>query len=209
MQIILDISANTHRNDEAYYKRMIDELAKVDTRKHEVILKWQLWSGKMGKNIGAHIGLFYYMARWAWKKHQYKTTASVFDKESLSSLLLINPEVEGYELPFIKIANNRELDYLIGEIPRKYQVYKSVSTMKEYYDDREDGVYPLFCVSEYPANIKDYPKTVRRISDHTIGLRLWHRNYPSILEKHYKLSDSTGLDAGDFAITPSKLKEIL
>jgi hypothetical protein len=130
----------------------------------------------------------------------------VFDLPSLDWLLSWPLP---YELPFIKIANNRELDWLIGEIPRKYKVYKSVSTMKEYYDDREGGVYPLFCVSEYPANIKGYPKTVRRISDHTIGLRLWHRNYPSILEKHYKLSDSTGLDAGDFAITPSKLKEIL
>jgi sialic acid synthase SpsE len=207
MQIILDISANTHKNDEAYYKRMIDELAEVDTRKHEVILKWQLFEHR-GDNIRADRHLFRTMAEWAFKEYGYKTTASVFDLDSLIFLKMIASWFY-YYLSFIKIANDRSLDHLIGEIPRKYKVYKSVSTMKEYYDDREDGVDSLFCVSKYPANIKDYPRTVMRISDHTVGLELWHRNHPHIFEKHYKLPDSTGLDAGDFAITPQELRSIL
>ena len=208
-QIILDISANTHKNDGYYYKRMINELSAVDTRKHEVVLKWQLWTGKRGKNIEADIGLFYLMARWAWNKHQYKTTASVFDEESLSNLLLINPELEGYSLPFIKIANDRSLDWLIGEIPRKYVVYKSVNAQDyEAYDLNDDSVH-LGCVSKYPSLVSDYPKKIKHLSDHTTGLELWHRNRPIIWEKHYKLPDSTGLDAGDFAITPEELKEIL
>jgi len=205
MQIILDISANTHKNERAYYRKMIDELVKVDTKKHEVILKWQLFN-KQGKNYRPEPFMFIEMAQWSYLTYGYKTTTSVFDLPSLDWLLSWPLP---YELPFIKIANNRELDWLIGEIPRKYKVYKSVGTMREYYDDREGGVYPLFCVSEYPANIKDYPKTIQRISDHTVGLELYHRNHPYILEKHYKLLDSTGLDAGDFAITPSELKEIL
>lgn len=206
MQIILDISANTHKNDEAYYKRMIDELAKVDTRKHEVILKWQLFTRERGDNTLPDPYMFFRMSEWAFHTHGYKTTTSVFDLPSLDYLLSLKFP---YKLPFIKIANDRSLDYLIGEIPRKYEVYKSVSTMKEYYDDREDGVDSLFCVSKYPANIKDYPRTVMRISDHTVGLELWHRNHPHIFEKHYKLPDSTGLDAGDFAITPQELRSIL
>jgi sialic acid synthase SpsE len=204
MQIILDISANTHKNDEAYYKRMIDELAEVDTRKHEVILKWQLFEHR-GDNIRADRHLFRTMAEWAFKEYGYKTTASVFDLDSLIFLKMIASWFY-YYLPFIKIANDRSLDWLIGEIPRKYQVYKSVRTAKEFFNN---DTVTLWCVSEYPANINDYPPIVRHISDHTVGLKLYHRNNPIIWEKHYKLEDSTGLDAGDFAITPQELKEIL
>jgi len=64
-------------------------------------------------------------------------------------------------------------------------------------------------VSKYPSSIDDYSDNAPFISDHTIGLELWHRNKPLIWEKHYKLPDSTGLDAGPFAITPDELKEVL
>lgn len=206
-QIILDCAANTHKNDEAYYKRMVDELSAVDTRKHEVILKWQLFN-KSETNIVADTLLFCKMIRWAWIKYGYKTTASVFDRQSLKELMFSEQmAVDNYKLPFIKIANNRDLDWLIGEIPRKYRVYKSVGTREDY-----KGIYweetTLFCVSEYPAPIEKYPK-VYAISDHTVGLELYHRNQPVVWEKHLRLEDSTGLDAGDFAITPEELKEIL
>ena len=201
-QIILDISANTFKNDEAYYKRMVDELSAVDTRKHEVILKWQLFE-ESEHNIRARRAIFEPLAAWAYKVHRYRTTASVFDIQSLRFLIECGLP---YELPFIKIANNRKYDWLIGEIPRKYAVYKSVSNASDYFRDMET---PLWCVSKYPADIVDYPDSVKYISDHTVGLELFHRNEPVIWEKHYKLSDSTGLDAGDFAITPEGLKEIL
>ena len=201
-KIILDICANTFKNDEAYYKRMVDELSNVDTRKHEVILKWQLFE-ESDHNIRARLAIFEPLSAWTHKVHGYKTTASVFDIQSLHFLL----ECElPYELPFIKIANNRKYDWLIGEIPRKYPIYKSVDNPSDYFKDMET---PLWCVSRYPADIFDYPDSVKYISDHTIGLELYHRNQPVVWEKHYKLSDSTGLDAGNFAITPEELKEIL
>jgi sialic acid synthase SpsE len=208
-QIILDISANTFKNDEAYYKRMVNELSAVDTRKHEVILKWQLFE-ESETNIAADTLLFYKMIRWAWVMYGYKTTASVFDKQSLNELMFSEcVAVDNYKLPFIKIANNRKYDWLIGEIPRKYKVYKSVDNYWDWQKDDWDGntIY-LWCVSEYPAPMEDYPE-VEYLSDHTVGLELFHRNEPVIWEKHYKLPDSTGLDAGDFAITPEGLKEIL
>lgn len=208
VQIILDISANTHKNDHDYYKKMIDELAKVDSHKHEVILKWQLFE-KEGDNIIPNKTMFVKKAWWAFKTYGYKTTASVFDKGSLH--YLIDVIRLPYELPFIKIANRRNLDWLIGEIPRKYKIYKSVGDLEEYGDWRLalDVTVTLFCVSNYPANMGDYPERVLYISDHTVGLELFHRNKPFIWEKHYKLSDSTGLDAGEFAITPEELREIL
>lgn len=209
VQIILDISANTHKNDRDYYKKMIDELAKVDTHKHEVILKWQLWTHKMGDNKQANLSFFRMMSKWAWKGYGYMTTASVFDIESLKYLMRVDLP---YELPFIKIANRRDLDWLIGEIPRKYIIYKSTDDYSEFCGFNSDykyGVQPLYCISKYPAPIDDYPRGVYSLSDHTVGLELFHRNKPKIWEKHFKLSDSTGLDAGEFAITPEELKEIL
>lgn len=209
-QIVLDISANTHRNDEKYYERMINELAAVDTHKHEVILKWQLFE-YAGDNERATIYTFKDMACWAWDKHRYKTTASVFDIESLEALLYADANRLPYELPFIKIANRRELDWLVGEIPRKYKIYKSVGDMFQYDNEMFNFrlAIPLYCVSEYPAPVRKYPDYVKTISDHTVGLNLWLRNRPHIWEKHYKLSDSSGLDAGDFAITPNELRDIL
>jgi hypothetical protein len=184
---------------------MIDELVKVDTKKHEVILKWQLFN-KQGKNYRPEPFMFIEMAQWSYLTYGYKTTTSVFDLPSLDWLLSWPLP---YELPFIKIANNRELDWLIGEIPRKYQVYKSVGSWGEWSEDDLDAhTTYLWCVSKYPADIKDYPD-LQFLSDHTVGLELYHRNQPLIWEKHYKLPDSTGLDAGDFAITPEELKEIL
>jgi sialic acid synthase SpsE len=47
------------------------------------------------------------------------------------------------------------------------------------------------------------------ISDHTTDFTLWHKYHPSIIEWHFKLEDSTGLDAGSFARTPEMLEEIL
>jgi hypothetical protein len=202
MQIILDISANTHLNLEPYYKRMVGELAKIDYRKHEVVLKWQLFE-RAGDNRVADINLFCRMAIWAWEEYRYRTTASVFDTKSLTSLTTIDDTLP-YELPFIKIANNPHIYWLIGEIPRKYRVYRS----GDNYGCEENIVY-LQCVSKYPSSIDDYSDNAPFISDHTIGLELWHRNKPLIWEKHYKLPDSTGLDAGPFAITPDELKEVL
>lgn len=217
-QIILDISANTHKNDWDYLKRMLDELKAVDTGKHEIIIKHQLFIDA-GENIPLDHEIFRKAYCYA-ADLGYKTTSSVFDRESLEYLLRFN-------IPFVKIANNRSLDWLMGEVPRKIPVY--VSKNENTLFDGElvplafyDGSNPdnckyfkvLYCKSNYPATIDDYESGdydyyYDGISDHTTNWDLYNKYKPNIYEVHYKLSDSTGLDAGDFARTPEQLSEIL
>jgi sialic acid synthase SpsE len=212
-KIILDFgSGNTCRNDWTYAKKMIDKLKEIDTGKHEVIIKWQLFE-KAGKNILLKHEVFERAYNYA-KELGYQTTSSVFDKESLDFLLQ-------FDIPFVKIANNRKLDWLIGEIPRKIPAYISYGEYEEesLSDLRKmGGIVPFCCVSQYPANFEDYAKIIENwflginflgISDHTTNFGLWYRYQPKIIEMHYKLSDSTGLDAGLFARTPEMLKEVL
>ena len=214
-QIILDMgSGNTCRNDVKIVRKMIDELNKVNTGKHEVVIKWQLFV-----NGGDNLMLKRYVFGWAYeyaRRKGYKTTASVFDISSLRHLL-------DYNIPFIKIACRPDLYDLIDEIPRKYKVYVSVPDMWWYEEMIDDGGCLLCCVSEYPAKIQDYTnrfkerfawdsglaRPLKYISDHTVGWNLFKKYEPYVIEKHYKLPESIGLDAGDFAVTAEDLKEIL
>jgi len=210
-EIILDFgSGNTHKNNWDYLKKMIDELKKIDTKKHEVIIKHQLFK-EAGNNIPLDREIFkkaYYYA----KELEYKTTSSVFDKNSLDFLLK-------YDIPFIKIANNRALDWLIREIPRKIPVYVSVGKSSSGgYNMRATSTKDkyLCCVSNYPATIKEYESDCKiwglknAISDHTTDFRLWYRYQPAIIEFHYVLEhDPNNLDGGLFARTPRQLAEIL
>ena len=214
MQVILDISANTHKNDIAYFIKMLDAIKEVDNRKHEIIIKGQLFR-HAGDNVAQDKNMFLNMAYQC--NPLYQLTASVFDLLSLKWLLgefaILIPQKE---LPFIKIANNRELDYLIGEIPRKIPVYQSVDPEDYYhgYDDEEDHtITQLLCISKYPAVLEDYRRykdyPARSVSDHTIGLELINHYKPKIYECHFALEDSSGLDAGPWAKRPNELKEIL
>lgn len=229
MQIILDISANTHQNDEKYYRKMIETIHDVEsmvipfkdddpiTRK-EIIIKGQLFL-KAGRNIPPDFALFERMAKWAYESYTIKTTASVFDKVSLDLLLLMDIP---YELPFIKIANNRRLDWLIGEIPRKIPVYQSVNPELYWKGDVSDAAFmwegskviQLLCVSKYPAEAEEYGHILNRgqayaLSDHTIGFELLKRHEPKIYECHFVLEhDPKNLDGGLWAKTPMQLKEI-
>lgn len=202
-RIILDMSANTHKNDIRYIYRMIDEIKAIDTGKHEIIFKHQLFV-KAGENIPLERKAFDMAYRYA-KERGYKTTSSVFDVPSLNFLLSYNP-------CFVKMANNRSLNYLIGEIPRKIPVYKSVGTWMDFMDSAE---MPLCCVSEYPASLKDYETNFKNylmnaVSDHTINFDLWHKYKPEIIEWHYVLEhDPNNLDGGLFARTPAMLAEVL
>jgi len=204
-QIIIDMgSGNTCRNDIKIVKRMIDELHAIDTGKHSIIIKWQLFE-QAGQNTPLDIEVF----RWAYdyaRLHGYKTTASVFDKPSLAYLLC-------FDIPFVKLANNRSTDYLIGEAPRRMPIYMSVGT--GLFKVR-DGVTMLHCISKYPAKLSEYEhmfgtryNLMKAVSDHTANFKLWNKYSPEIIEWHYKLPDSTGLDAGKFARTPRDLKAIL
>jgi len=208
-QIILDFgSGNTCRNDWDYVKRMIDELKAVDTGKHEVIIKWQLFK-KAGDNIPLEPKIFEAAYIYA-QQLGYKTTSSVFDKESLDFLLQ-------FEVPFIKLANRRDLDWLIGEVPRKVPIYVSYDNIKDI--KFRHNIQELLCISNYPAKLDDYELVFNLkydidesgfgISDHTSNLDLWNKYKPGICEMHYGLPDSTGLDAGPFMRTPAILREVL
>ena len=203
-QIILDFgSGNTCKNDKEYISKMYDELKKVDTGKHEIIVKWQLFE-VAGENIPLTKKSFDYAYEYG-NELGYKVTASIFDKESLDFLLK-------HEIPFVKIANNRMLDFLVRYIPKNIQLYISKSD-KLFWQKERENKEEFWCVSKYPADIKDYlllPLEENcNISDHTIDLTLFKKFNPKIIEWHYKLDDSAGLDAGEFARTPEQLKEIL
>jgi len=204
-QIILDYSANTFKNDKKLIKRGIDEIKKIDSGKHEIIFKAQLFI-KAGDNIPCTHESFEYLYEYG-NSQGYKVTASVFDKESLDYLLRFN-------VPFVKIANRSDLYWLAGEIKRKTPVYVSIKS--PVMSDRPklcDVV--MACVSQYPATIEQYKDSFGgaiwwpNISDHTENWDLYNLAKPSVYECHYKLNDSTGLDAGSFSRTPEQLKEIL
>lgn len=213
--IILDFgSATTCKNDQQYVKRMIDELKEVDTGKHRIVIKWQLFL-----NIPPVPPLSWAAFDYAYhhaKKRGYETTASVFDLPSLKYLL-------GYEIPFVKIANRPERRWLIGEIPRRVPVYASFSSVQNDFYEWEPSWridQPMWCVSKYPAVVADYDKmfvdsrtpilmAYSAISDHTTDFELYYKYEPEIIEWHYKLKDSTGPDAGPFARTPEQLAGVL
>lgn len=208
-KIILDISANTFKNDEKYVERMIDEVYKIDTEKHEIIFKTQLFV-KAGENIPLEYDVFDFMYRYA-QKYGYKVTSSVFDLPSLKFLLQ-------YDVPFVKIANNRDLDWLVLEVPRRIPVYMSVKNSDEFYsiNNNVHNVEPLCCVSNYENAISEEYEIKfgawlyhGGISDHTHNWDLYRKYKPHIYECHYILDDSTGLDAGPFARTPEMLAEVL
>lgn len=199
--IILDFgSGNTCKNDKKYIKKMIDELAKVD-KERKCIIKWQLFDS-CSKNEPLSLLCFEYAYKYA-KKLGFKTTASVFDVGRLRFLLT-------YDIPFVKIPNRRDLYYLIDHIPRSMEAV--VSSDCYAYLEKYEGLTKMFCISEYPASKSQYtdnpPTYCWSISDHTIGVDLYNTSL-NYWEKHYKLKDSTGLDAGEFASTPEELKEIL
>ena len=205
-KIILDFgSGNTCVNNKEVTKEMYDELKKIDRGQREIIVKWQLFE-KAGENTPLRPGIFDYAYKYG-NELGYKVTASVFDKESLDLLL-------NYKIPFVKIANNRMLDFLISYIPKNIPLYISKSRyLSIRHKIKNKIVEELWCISRYPALTEDYLeldlKTGCNISDHTTDFTLFNKYQPKIYEVHYKLDYSTGLDSGEFARTPEQLKEIL
>jgi len=205
-KIILDFgSGNTCKNDHTYIKYMYDRLKEIDHNIHDITIKWQLFE-RAGGNISLNSTSFDYAYKYG-NELGYKVTASVFDKNSLDFLLK-------YDVSFVKIANNRFLDYLIPFIPEAIPVYISSSTPLWLPEcKKRKNIKHLWCVSQYPADKKDYLAMNLKfgccLSDHTIDFDLYKTLLPSVIEWHYKLKNSTGLDAGEFARTPEQLAEIL
>lgn len=209
-EIILDISPNTHKNQIRYIKQMIDAIVEIDTKKHTVIFKHQLFM-KSAINVVLDRVVFAKAHSYAESKG-YKTTASVFDLPSLDYLMQ-------FKVPFIKIACNKKYHWLFDEIPRKYRIYQSGNELLHYFHvPIEEGNWRyLYCVPEYPAPKEKYKELLDKdaycnnISDHTVGLDLWHEYHPKIFEKHYVLHKNKpdNPDSGDFAVTPDELRSIL
>jgi len=201
MILILDCgSGNSCRNDKSIVEKMIKEIAYVDSGRHQVYLKWQLF-----KDAPPNIPLEHDVFRHAYEyadRFAYETTASVFDLDSMRFLM-------GFDVPFVKIANRPDLYYLAeySTVP----VY--VSTSQSGLD--LPGEVNLACISNYPATVEQYEDAftddeLKYISDHTSGWDLYRLHLPCIIEKHYvheRRIDNP--DAGSFAVTPSELAEVL
>ena len=210
--IILDFaSATTCNNDHAEVVKMIDGLHDVDTWKHEVVIKWQLFQDVyyQGQKLPelAH-DVFLFAKEYAACKG-YQTTASVFDKASLDFLLTTNP-------PFIKIAARPDVYPLMASIPYDMDIIVSAPSVEDHdlLVGRPCVKAVLCCVPDYPAVAAKYENYFSGllhygISDHTEDWYLYEKYTPNYYECHFKLEDSTGPDAQDFARTPEQLREIL
>ena len=201
-QIILDMgSGNTCKNNMDYAYKMIDAVAAIDSHKHEVIFKWQLFENEPPNVPLDHLvfGRAYAHA----KGLGYKTTSSVFDKKSLDFLL-------NFDIPFVKIACRPMTYWLLGEVPRKIPVVLSWSGEEAapFGDYRR-----MFCIPQYPADPKKYLARGAEdaISDHTGGLKVWNKLHPSMWEVHFILEDDTNNPDAvlGHAIKPDLLKEVI
>ena len=204
--IILDFgSGETCQNSKELIDRMLGELYEVDTRKHKVIIKWQLFRSIPGlKQLSFEI--FNYACMRA-RRYNYETTASVFDDISLDFLRC-------YRVPFIKIACRYNLyEYPAKNPDREFIVSVDVSEDADKMSQL-DNVNLMYCIPNYPADPNVYssyfgPALHYGISDHTTDFELFYKYEPLIYETHYRLSDSTGADSGPWAKTPEMLKGIL
>lgn len=203
--IILDMgSGNTCGNSVDYAKRMIDAVADIDSKKTQVIFKWQLedkdppGQKKLGREV------FKAAYEYAGEKG-YLTTSSVFDSKSLAYLLQ-------FPVPFIKLACQPVLYPLAVAIPAKIPVFISVAGR---------AILPihcnfLHCIPKYPATLTEYEDAFAEfmlkasVSDHSPGLELWRKYRPQLWEKHFVLErDASNPDAGSFATTPDELREVI
>lgn len=202
-QFIIEMgSGNTCRNDIGLVREMIDAVADVDTGKHEVIIKWQLFENQP-PNEPLLWRTFAFAYGYAWERG-YQTTSSVFDIPSLTFL-------DRFNVPFVKIANRPSLYWLARRAAFGRDVYLSFSDSPPY--DVGAEVF-MHCVSEYPAERGKYKKVgmfgACALSDHTVGWDLYREWQPDIIEKHFVLEHSDdNPDAGPFAATPEELAEVL
>ncbi len=199
--IITDLgSGNSCRNSIDYAFRMIK--AVVDLNLPDVVIKWQLFKHE-GDNVPLSLEVFErafkYAATWG-----IRTTASVFDKDSLDYLLT-------FPVPFIKLANKINSQILISDIPDDVPVI--ISTDKPDYKSARKLTDIIYTVSKYPAEEKDYDKfgdkLKQGLSDHTTSWQLYQKWHPEIYECHFVLEhDKNNPDGGSFSRLPEDFKNM-
>ena len=211
MKWIFDVGSGASLPDFEAVIAIVDALEPILEHKKtnpdlEIIIKTQLFKD-IPPNKPLERDVFLYLKNYGESKG-FQVTASVFDMDSLSFLLVHDP-------CFVKIACRPDLYWLAGEVPRKIPIVVS-------YDVRDELVnwdrlppkynYPLACVPTYPAKIEDYKFPGRLyISDHTVGLELFKQEAPVVWEKHFvlKKNDPTNPDSmGGFALDPEEIKQI-
>ncbi len=197
-------SGETCWNDIAIAKEMIDSLVAVDTGEHTVVIKWQLWT-EPTVSPATPLSIRCFETAYSYADSLgYATTASVFDRARRKYL-------KWYSVPFIKIACRPwayplidNMNYIVS-VPDTH----TGDMLSRLYDVRI-----MCCIDAYPAEVNDYKlrfgnRLSEGISDHTPSFDLFHKYHPAIYEKHFKLPDSTGLDSGVYAMTPTQWSEIL
>ena len=205
MNIILDMgSGNGNGNDPDYIKASIDAIADIDTGRHKVYLKYQLFTNAP-PNKPFSEKAFNYAYKYG-KAKGYQVTASVFD--SFSTKILLQ-----YDIPFVKIANRPDLYYYMYYMGGEKVI---VSYTGNKPASRDTDCTYLACISEYPATVEQYedkfsPFNLRDgISDHTVGFDLFNKHQPFWWEKHFVLERTDdNPDAGPFAVMPDDLRGVL
>ena len=194
-EIVLDLGSG---HNAPHMKEMVRQVASLDTKKHDIIFKTQLFTD-IPPNKPLSYDEFEEIYYYADSK-DYKLTSSVFDQDSLAFLL-------DFDIPFVKIACRPSLYEMVNDVRRSIMTY--VSTAGQWVLGAD---IHLLCVPEYPAKIQDYEKKIGKtiwagVSDHTVGLDLFDRFKPAIWERHIKLPKMEGPDAGEWASTPQQLRE--
>ena len=207
--IILDcgFGAQCHNNPEII-KQMIYSIKEIDSEKHNIIFKWQLFKKETIPILEPLDHDNFAIAFHTAEKLGYKTTSSVFDEESLSFL-------EKFNIPWVKIASRPVLyKTLLPKVTK--DVVVSVSEIHSFPEHKNIVCY-LHCIPKYPATMMEYSERWEEselqhsISDHTIGLELFKKYKPYWWEKHYLLKKEPIDDpyGNDWYTTPEELKEIL
>ena len=196
-------------NDKSTVKMMIDKAIENKPDNMDMVFKWQLYTKikTIVEVIPLDREIFDYAYNYA-RFQGFKTTASVFDKESFEFLVY-------YRIPFIKIACQTDLyDFrkdihsIMNYDKQREYIYSLEKDWINYIDINHEG--KICCIPKYPSAVKEYEDTFteehlkKGISDHTIGLELYNKYKPEIYEKHYYVD---GLESWDkeWAIKPEEL----
>jgi hypothetical protein len=125
--LILDLgSGNSCRNSIDYACQMVKAVA--DLQLPDVVIKWQLFK-ESGNNVPLMLEVFERAYRYA-AIHGIRTTASVFDKDSLDYLLT-------FGVPFVKIVNRHiGSQMLVNDIPDEMPIVISVEN-PDFKTDRK------------------------------------------------------------------------
>lgn len=209
-EIILDVSANTTKGDIKYFVDMVEEVKRIDTKKHLIIFKTQLFksNGPESKNNRYLQNDEFNQMFEESLKRGYMLTASVFDYESLDFLLK-------YRIPFVKIACRPDLYWLGKLVPTNIPLYISLTANSMKHYSLFPRITPFVCVPKYPASIDDYttnlaPVMAVSISDHTDEI-VFFKSQPHVSkwEMHYVLEHDKDNPDSCVAKTPKDLEQIL